>query len=123
MIPIYSRSYGSIESDQTKRGFTVPPDYNGSMYAEQKQPVYQAPEPEKHENLPPPPIQEPEPVRQPVSPPETNPPAKSTGLLGGLLDKISVEDLVMFGLVLALLLGDSSDNIPLLAIILAVILT
>ena len=123
MIPIYSRSYGSIESDKITKGFTVPPDYNGSMYAEQKQPVYQAPEPEKQEAPPPSSRQEPEPVRQSSSPPETKAPAKSTGLLGGLLDKISVEDIVMFGLVLALLLGDSSDNIPLLAIILAVILT
>ena len=45
------------------------------------------------------------------------------GILGGLLEKISAEDLIMFGLILAMLLGDSDDNTALLAVIMAIILT
>ena len=150
METIYSRSYGSIETDGKRTiqqnpstgtagteasgktaadrvssgrmpaGITVPPDYHGSMYSSVRQyepesappvtPVKEAPAP------PPPPAQE-----KAVSAPPA--PAGRTGLLGGLLEKISAEDILMFGLMLTMLSGDSDNNTALLAMILAIILT
>lgn len=50
MRKIYSRSYGSIETDaRTRPKITVPPDYNGSMYAENKRYEPEIPEREKQE--------------------------------------------------------------------------
>lgn len=121
MTNIYSRSYGSIESDARIRPkITVPPDYHGSMYA-----------PERKEEPAPPPSEKQEPAPSRREPPEmpaqkASSEPKPQGLLGGLgglLEKISAEDLLMFGLLLAMLFGDSGDNLALLAVILAIILT
>jgi len=119
---IYSRSYGSIETDaRTRPKITVPPDYNGSMYAENKRYEPEIPEREKQET----PAEKAK--EEPAAPVFAKPaaPHEKTqgGILGGLLEKISAEDLIMFGLILAMLLGDSDDNTALLAVIMAIILT
>lgn len=121
MTKIYSRSYGSIESDARIRPkITVPPDYHGSMYAPEKREDPEPPIPEKQEL--PPPRHEPPPPPVQKAPSESKPQGLLGGL-GGLLEKISAEDLLMFGLLLAMLFGDSGDNLALLAVILAIILT
>ena len=122
MRKIYSRSYGSIETDaRTRPKITVPPDYNGSMYAESKRYEPEIPEHEKEET---PAEKEKKEPAEPVSAKPAAPHEKAQGgLLGGLLEKISAEDLIMFGLILAMLLGDSDDNTALLAVIMAIILT
>jgi len=119
---IYSRSYGSIETDaRTRPKITVPPDYNGSMYAENRK--YE-PEPPINEKDEPPAEQEKD---EPAAAAAAKPPVPNEktqgGLFSGLLEKISAEDLIMFGLLLAMLLGDSDDNTALLAVIMAIILT
>lgn len=122
MSKIYSRSYGSIETDARIRPkITVPPDYNGSMYAENKKYEPEAP-PEQEKEEAPAEQTRAEPSPAAAAPPATQPKPQG-GLLGGLLEKISAEDLIMFGLILAMLLGDSDDNTALLAVIMAIILT
>ena len=119
MTEIYSRSYGSIESDGRMRPkITVPPDYHGSMYAQNKKENPEPPSQEKQELSPA--QHEPAPARQAPSEPK---PQGLLGGLGGLLEKISAEDLIMFGLLFAMLFGDSGDNLALLAVILAILLT
>ena len=121
MRKIYSRSYGSIETDaRTRPKITVPPDYNGSMYAESKRYEPEIPEHEKEET---PAEKEKKEPAAPVSAKPAPHEKAQGGLLGGLLEKISAEDLIMFGLILAMLLGDSDDNTALLAVIMAIILT
>ena len=47
---MYSRSYGSVESERKTDGISIPPDYNGSLYptlTERKE------APKKQEYLPP----------------------------------------------------------------------
>lgn len=102
---------------------TVPPDYNGSMYAENKRYEPEPPEREKEET----PTEKAK--EEPTAPVSAKPAAPAPheksqgGLFSGLLEKISAEDLIMFGLILAMLLGDSDDNTALLAVIMAIILT
>ena len=115
---IYSRSYGSIEPDARMRPkITVPPDYNGSMYAEDKKYEPEPPIPEKQE------APKPKHATPSEMPPSEAKPAGLFGGFSGLLEKISAEDLLMFGLLLAMLHGDSGDNLALLTVILAIILT
>ena len=87
------------------------------MYAENKKYEPEPPLPEKQEA----------PKSKHATPSEMHPSeAKPAGLFGGLsglLEKISAEDLLMFGLLLAMLHGDSGDNLALLTVILAIILT
>jgi len=48
-------------------------------------------------------------------------PEEKKGILGGILDKISTEDLLMLGLILFMTLGNSEDNIMILVMILLVV--
>jgi len=98
-------------------GITVPPDYHGSMYSSVRQYEPESAPPVKEAPAPPPP---PAPEKAVSAPPS---PAGKTGLLGGLLEKISAEDILMFGLMIAMLSGDSDNNTALLAMILSIILT
>ncbi len=91
------------------------------MYAESNRYEPEIPEHEKEET---PAEKEKKEPAAPVSAKPAAPHEKAQGgLLGGLLEKISAEDLIMFGLILAMLLGDSDDNTALLAVIMAIILT
>ena len=108
---MYSRSYGSIESDRKPEEFSIPPDYNGSLYRRQ-QPHSEPPK--KTEVLP---VKEEAPViPPPVQTPHTN------GMFGSLLEKFSAEDIILFVLVFALLKDDNGDPGVILAVILALLL-
>lgn len=50
-------------------------------------------------------------------------PERRDGLFGGLFDGLSVDDLVLFGLLLVLLLGDGQDSATVLAVVFVMLLT
>ena len=110
---MYSRSYGSIEPDRKQDGFSIPADYNGSLYqprTERNEP------PKKKETLP-------EPEEAPASsppPPEIAP--RTSGAISGLLEKFTAEDIILFVLVFSLLREDGEDPGTILAVILALLL-
>lgn len=124
---MYSRSYGIAESEGAKT-IAVPPDYNGSMYP--RRPV-QEPRKAIEEARPSADIQTAvspaqEPKKAEVSPPEQAASENGTkprdGLLGGLFDKLSVDDLLMFGLLFLLLTGETERSTSLFPVLLAVLL-
>ena len=108
---MYSRSYGSIETDRKNDGISIPANYNGSLYASgrdtQEVPKKQEPPPEKEEV----PALAPEPV-----PPVAQP---STGSIGSLLEKFTAEDIILFVLVFSLLKEETGEPSTILAVILA----
>ena len=110
---MYSRSYGSIESERKNDVISIPPDYNGSLYAKKNdRPSEQEKEtalPKKEEapkNL----KQEPEPIKQ------------TSGFFGNLLEKFTAEDIILFVLVFSLLKEDGENQDTILAVILALLL-
>ncbi len=112
---MYSRSYGSIESERKSDGVSIPADYNGSLYPSktERQEIRKKQEefPQKEEK--------PEPLPEPVSKPE---PIASRNAGSGLLEKFSAEDIILFVLVFALLKDDNGDPGVILAVILALLL-
>ncbi|MBQ8496753.1 MAG: hypothetical protein IJ489_04765 [Clostridia bacterium] len=108
---MYSRSYGSIETDRKPEEFSIPPDYNGSLY--RRQPSRAEP-PKKTEVLP-------EKEEAPILPPPA-PAPRTNGTLGSLLEKFSAEDIILFVLVFSLLKEDNEDPETILAVILALLL-
>ena len=114
---MYSRSYGSVESERKPESISIPPDYNGSLYSsrtERKDP------PKKQEDLPP--KEEAEQKTKAVSPVSAQVPPRPAGAVGSLLEKFSAEDIILFVLVFSLLKEDSADPGIILAVILALLL-
>ena len=113
-MDIYARSFGSIESERAENTFSVPPDYNGSLYRETPKPTTPS---EPIANEIPPPKKE-EPLLRNSSSPE-----KDVPVFRSVLEKISAEDLILFVLILSVLFGDTDENGTVLAVILAILLT
>ena len=111
---MYSRSYGSIETDRKHDGISIPANYNGSLYTsgrDTQDPMKKSePPPEKEE--------------VPASAPEPAPPVtqQSTGSIGSLLEKFTAEDIILFVLVFSLLKEENGDPSTILAVILALLL-
>ncbi|MBR7162185.1 MAG: hypothetical protein IKD07_07200 [Clostridia bacterium] len=114
---MYSRSYGSIESERKPDGVSVPPDYNGSLYPNktERQEIRKKQEeiPAKEENAEP--VPEHSLQREPTA-------SRQAGSGLGLLEKFSAEDIILFILVFALLKDDNGDPGVILAVILALLL-
>ena len=113
---MYSRSYGSAESERKTDGISIPADYNGSLYPSrngQKELVkIQEEPPQKQEEAE-------------VKPTEKNEAPVQAGIqstAGSLLEKFSAEDIILFVLVFSLLKEDSGDPGIILAVILALLL-
>ncbi|MBE6665355.1 MAG: hypothetical protein E7603_03905 [Ruminococcaceae bacterium] len=113
---MYSRSYGSAESERKTDGISIPADYNGSLYSIRNGPK----EPAKNREDPPPKQEEAEAKAVGKTEPQTQPSRQSS--LGGLLEKFSAEDIILFVLVFSLLKEDSGDPGIILAVILALLL-
>ena len=110
---MYSRSYGSIETERKTDGISIPANYNGSLYSSphmtQEAPKKSEPPPKKEEV--PEPIPEPAPVSQ-----------TAMGPIGSLLEKFTAEDIILFVLVFSLLREEPEEPATILAVILALLL-
>lgn len=109
---MYSRSYGSIETERKIDGISIPADYNGSLY--RKQPTQTSPiskAPAEKEEAPEKPL-----------PPITEEKKQSAGTLTSLLERFTAEDIILFVLVFSLLREDNEDPGAILAVILALLL-
>ena len=110
---MYSRSYGSIETERKNDGFSIPANYNGNLYspphATQEAPKKPEPPPQKEE------VPEPIPESAPVS-------QTGVGQVGGLLEKFTAEDIILFVLVFSLLREETGEPATILAVILALLL-
>ena len=111
---MYSRSYGSIETERKNDGISIPANYNGSLYASGRDTQ------EVQKKSEPPPIKE----EVPILTSESVPPVarQSTDSLGSLLEKFTAEDIILFVLVFSLLKEDAGDPSTILAVILALLL-
>ena len=111
---MYSRSYGSIETDRKTDGISIPANYNGSLYPsgrDMQEPVKKSePPPEKEE------------VPALASEPAPSVAQPSTGSIGSLLEKFSAEDIILFVLVFSLLKEENGEPSTILAVILALLL-
>ena len=111
---MYSRSYGSIETDRKTDGISIPANYNGSLYPsarDMQEPVKKTePPPEKEE--------------APTLAPDPAPTVaqSSAGSIGSLLEKFTAEDIILFVLVFSLLKEETGDPSTILAVILALLL-
>jgi hypothetical protein len=110
---MYSRSYGSIETDRKNDGISIPANYNGSRYPSG---TVTAEATKKSE---PPPQKEEVPTLEPL--PETAPVPQQSAV-GSLLEKFTAEDIILFVLVFSLLREESGDPSTILAVILALLL-
>ncbi len=110
---MYSRSYGSIETERTNDGISIPANYNGSLYSSapvtKESPKKSEPPPQKEEA--PEPISESAPVLQ-----------TGGGPIGSLLEKFTAEDIILFVLVFSLLKEEAGEPSTILAVILALLL-
>lgn len=95
---MYTKNY---REDENAERFGVPPDYSGNAIPARRERTDCPP----HDDLPP-----------PISPPAPPPPSK-----GGILDRFSSEDILIFGAV-ALLVFGNGDDILSLGLLLALIL-
>ncbi|MBR6745044.1 MAG: hypothetical protein IKM00_07515 [Clostridia bacterium] len=111
---MYSRSYGSIETDRKNDGISIPANYNGSLYASGRNTQ------EASKKTEPPPGQEEAPVLTDDPPEPTVQPV--TGAVGSLLEKFTAEDIILFILVFSLLKEETADPGTILAVILALLL-
>ena len=107
---MYSRSYGTIESDDKGQGgLSVPKDYHGSFYrrpeAEPVQPPTKAPSEET------------------ASPAEALPTQKrpTAGSALGFLERLSAEDILLFVFLFSLLRTEEGDESSILGLILALL--
>ncbi len=115
---MYSRSYGSIESERKTDGISIPADYNGSLYPGRTDTRETA---KKQETAP---VREEqsETVSKPAPTEEQTLPPRPVGSGIGLLEKFSAEDIILFVLVFSLLKEDNGDPGTVLAVILALLL-
>ena len=111
---MYSRSYGSIETEKKPDSISIPANYNGNLYSpraeDQKIQKNAEPSPKKEEDSAF--INESEPPSSP----------RPTSAIGSLLEKFTAEDIILFVLVFSLLREDSGDPGTILAVILALLL-
>ena len=111
---MYSRSYGSIETDRKTDGISIPANYNGSLYPsarDMQEPVKKTePPPEKEEA----PCLAPEPAPTVAQ--------SNAGSIGSLLEKFTAEDIILFVLVFSLLKEETGEPSTILAVILALLL-
>ena len=107
---MYSRSYGSIETERKTDGISIPANYNGSLYQKNTESSPQANTLSEQEQ---PPID---------SSPGTETSYSSSGLFGGILEKFTAEDIILFILVFSLLKEDGEAPGSILAVILALLL-
>ena len=118
---MYSRSYGSIEAERKNDGISIPANYNGSLY-----PAGMQTEQEKKKTESSPEKKEAQTVRDvpqiPVSDPQEPPKRHTSGAIGGLLEKFTAEDMILFVLVFSLMKEESEDPGTILAVILALLL-
>ena len=116
---MYSRSYGSIETERKNDGISIPANYNGSLYP----PGSQDREERKKTEAPP---ENRESVNEQTPPmvPEPEVPSKrhASGIVGGLLEKFTAEDIILFVLVFSLLKDENEDPGTILSVILALLL-
>ncbi|MBQ3490739.1 MAG: hypothetical protein IJA86_09130 [Clostridia bacterium] len=115
---MYSRSYGSIESEKKTESFAVPADYNGSLYPGRTE----AREVRKKTEDLPPKEENDEPMQKPVPAEEPTASSRPSGNGSSLLEKFSAEDIILFILVFSLLKEDNGDSGTILAVILALLL-
>ena len=113
---MYSRSYGSIESDKKHDSISIPANYNGNLYSQtahtrEAQAQSKSETPEKKEE-----------DSSFVSESESSSPPRTSGTLSGLLEKFSAEDIILFVLVFSLLKEENGDPGTILAVILALLL-
>lgn len=113
---MYSRSYGSAESERKTDGISIPADYNGSLYPGRAIPK----ESVKNKEEPPPKKEEAE--EKAIVRTEPSAQAGRQSSCGSLLEKFSAEDIILFVLVFSLLKEDSTDPGIILAVILALLL-
>lgn len=111
---MYSRSYGSIETEKKHDGISIPANYNGSLYSPsaRAQEIREQPEPLQKQEETPALTSE----QEPPAPPRTS------GAIGGLLEKFTAEDIILFVLVFSLLKEERGDPGTILAVILALLL-
>lgn len=111
---MYSRSYGSIETDRKHDGISIPANYNGNLYPSGRdiqEPVKKSePPPEKEE------------VPALASEPAPTVAQPSPGSIGSLLEKFTAEDIILFVLVFSLLKEETGEPSTILAVILALLL-
>ena len=111
---MYSRSYGSIETERKNDGISIPANYNGSLYAPTagtKETQKKAEPPQEKEEVP------------SIAPEPTAPDVQNAGRsIVGLLEKFTAEDIILFVLVFSLLKEDTGDPGTILAVILALLL-
>ena len=111
---MYSRSYGSIETEKKHDSISIPANYNGNLYP----PAVNTREPQtKSEN---PPKKEEVPSFVSESEPSSSP--RAQGALSGLLEKFTAEDIILFVLVFSLLKEENGDPGTILSVILALLL-
>lgn len=111
---MYSRSYGSIETERKHEGISIPANYNGSLYSSaagvQEPPTVTEPPQKKEE------------VSAFATESETPCSPSATGAIGSLLEKFTAEDIILFVLVFSLLREETGDPGTILAVILALLL-
>ena len=111
---MYSRSYGSIETDRKNDGISIPANYNGSLYTSRRdaqEPLKKLEPPSEKEEVPA--------LASEPAPPVTQ---QSAGSIGSLLEKFTAEDIILFILVFSLLKEETGDSSTILAVILALLL-
>ncbi len=111
---MYSRSYGSIESERRSDGVSIPADYNGSLYTGKTERTEAR---KKQEEIP---LKQERPEE--LHEPAVSETAASHGTGSGLLERFSAEDIILFVLVFLLLKEDGEDHGIILAVILAILL-
>ena len=111
---MYSRSYGSIETERKNDGISIPANYNGSLYPsgrDTQEPLKKSEPPREKEEVP-----------SIASEPTPAPTPTAGKSIGGLLEKFTAEDIILFVLVFSLLKEDTGDPGTILAVILALLL-
>ena len=111
---MYSRSYGSIETDRKTDGISIPANYNGSLYPsgrDTQEPLKKSEPPPEKEEVP---ALAPEPASSVAQ--------QGAGSIGSLLEKFTAEDIILFVLVFSLLKEESGEPSTILAVILALLL-
>jgi len=109
---MYSRSYGSIETERKTDGISIPANYNGSLYTS-------APAPRENQKKS---EQTPREALPSAPAPEEPPRERTAGTLGSLLEKFTAEDIILFVLVFSLLREEPEEPGAILAVILALLL-
>ena len=106
---MYSRSYGTIESDaKSQAELSVPKDYHGSFYR-------------RPESAPVAPPSAPPPAGRDETPTDPAPKKPTAGTAIGFLERLSAEDILLFVFLFSLLRTEEGDESSILGLILALL--